>query len=595
MKTFFASLGGALIGAILGVVLLVFLGIGLVQMGVENAFSSAKTAGSGGDADAILLSLDLRDDYNDQAVTTGPETLLNTPVGFIDVLTRLDAARQDDRVKGVFIRSGEYGFGSARAEELRDALHNLKTSGKFVITHSQGIYDGGPSAYRAVSASDEIWIQPGADLIASGLSFETLFLKGMLDKLSITPEFIGLYEYKNAVNTFEEEAYTAPHREAMTALANSIWTHSLKDIAADRDLSVEETRQALEASPLGAEELIAYRLADTLGWPEEAEDAALSKAGEEAVMVNIDDYIPPSVPFGAPVVAIIGGEGAVVTNAAGGSLIRAGNEFASDTIAAALLEAGKDDAVKALVFRVDSPGGSPTASDQILRAVQRVQSEYNKPVIISMASVAASGGYYVSAGADWIVANRTTITGSIGILGGKFAIADGLARLGVNADTINVGGPFTGAFTSTQAFSDTQRDQFRAFLERGYDRFISIVADGRDMTSQQVHQVARGRVWSGEDALNKGLVDQLGGINVAIAKAKEMAEIDADTQVRLVQYPKRNMGLPFLMGSASAAELNAVGQLANALQNPQLQAMLQEIEAARGARIQARMPYINER
>ena len=593
MKTFFASLGGAIIGSILGLILLVFIGFGII-----GAFiSSAGSTDNGQDADAILLTMDLRDGWNDQAPLTGPEAIFGSGVGFIDVLTRLESASKDDRVKGIFIRGSEFGIGSSRSEELRSAFLTLKAADKFIIAHSQGTYGGGPSGYRALAPADEIWVQPGSDLIASGVGFETLFLKGLFDNLSVTPEFEALYEFKNAPNTYLEDDYTEPHRLAMTRLAESLWDVSLTDIAADREISFEAAREALESSPLSSSEMINLGLATTEGWPEDARDAAKERAGGDSVtLLDISSYVGKSAPIRSPVIAIVGGQGPIVTGGSGGSLFQAGNGFASDPVASSILAAGRDDDVQAVVFRVDSPGGSPTASDQIWRAVERVQNEYEKPVIVSMGSVAASGGYYVSTGADWIVANRSTITGSIGIFGGKFAVSEALARVGVNAQSINVGGPFTGAFTSTEGFNDEQRSMMRAWLKRGYDRFLLLVSEGRGKTVEEVHEVARGRVWSGEDALEQGLVDQLGGINEAIAKAKQLAEIDAETEIRIVKYPMQTAGFPFAgVSASSSSDLAAIGELAALIRDPEVQALMNEVEAAKSSRIQARMPSITER
>lgn len=598
MKTFFASLGGAVIGSIVGLFLLFFIGMAMIQFAINDAISSASGPATGqDDGNPIVLTLDLRSGFADQAPTTGPEVLFGGGTGFIDIITKLDAAAADDQVKGVYIRGSEFGIGSSRAEEYRDALKKLQDQDKFVITHSQGTYGGGPSSYRAIATSDEIWMQPGSDLIASGLALETLFMKGLFDNLSVTPEFEALYEFKNAPNTYEEETYTEPHREAMTALAESLWTVSLADIAADRDMSVAEARTVLESTPLSAEQLIEVNFVTNLGWPEDAYDAALARAGENAISIDVDSYSVPAAKFDAPVIAIVGGQGPIVNGDSGGSLLQEGNGFASDTIAAAILEAGRDEDVEAIVFRVDSPGGSPTASDQIWRAIERIQEEEEKPVIVSMASVAASGGYYVSTGADWIIANRTTITGSIGIFGGKFAIEEGLARVGINAESIKVGGTFTGAFTTTEAFTDEQRAMIRAWLERGYARFTELVSDGRGLTLSQVDAVARGRVWSGEDAVENGLVDELGGLTTAIAKARSLAEIEDDVTVRVVTYPQVTPGLGLfgVQSGASASELKALGQLAEFVNDPEVQALISEAEAARSSRIQARMPSFTER
>jgi len=598
MKTFFASLGGAVIGSIVGLFLLFFIGIAMIQFAISDAISTASGPETGqDDGDPIVLTLDLRSRYADQAPTTGPEVLFGGGVGFIDILTKLDAAAKDDQVKGLYIRASEYGIGSSRAEEFRDAFLKFQEADKFVITHSQGSYGGGPSSYRAIASSDEIWVQPGSDLIASGLALETMFLKGLFDNISVTPEFEALYEFKNAPNTYEEETYTEPHRRAMTELADSLWQVSLTDIAADRDMSVAEARGLLESSPISANQMVDANLATQLGWPEGAEDKALERAGEDAISIDIESYTAPSSAFGSPVIAVVGGQGPIVIGGSGGSILQEGNGFASDAIAASILEAGRDEDVQAIVFRVDSPGGSPTASDQIWRAIERVQEEEQKPVVVSMASVAASGGYYVSTGADWIVANRTTITGSIGIFGGKFAISEGLARIGVNAESIKIGGPFTGAFSTTEGFTDEQRVLVRAWLERGYNRFIGLVAEGRNMSLEQVDAVARGRVWSGEDALANGLVDELGGLSVAIDKARILAEIEADSEIRIMTYPQSAPGFAMFgaQAGASVQELKAIGQLAQVINDPEVQALISEAEAARSSRIQARMPSFIER
>jgi protease-4 len=594
MKTFFVSLGGAVIGSIVGLLLLFFIGMALIYNAIGGASGPAPVQEEG---HPLVLTLDLRTGFPDQAPTTGLDALLGGGVGFIDVLTKLDAAAKDDQVKGLFIRASEYGIGSSRAEEYRDAFLKFQAADKFIITHSQGSYGGGPSGYRAIAPSDEIWVQPGSDVIASGLALETLFLKGLFDNLSITPEFEALYEFKNAPNTYEEETYTEPHRRAMTELADSLWQISVADIAADRDMSVQEARSILESGPISADQMVETNFATQLGWPEGAEDKAIELAGEDAKTIDIASYTAPTSSFGSPVIAIVGGQGPIVIGGSGGSLLQEGSGFASDAIAASILEAGRDEDVKAIVFRVDSPGGSPTASDQIWRAIERVQEEQQKPVVVSMASVAASGGYYVSTGADWIVANRTTITGSIGIFGGKFAIDEGLARIGINAESIIVGGPFTGAFSTTAAFTDEQRAMVRAWLERGYNRFIGLVAEGRNMSLEQVDAVARGRVWSGEDALAQGLVDELGGLSTAIEKARILAEIEADSEIRLMTFPESTPGFTMFgaQAAASAQELKAIGQLAQIINDPEVQALITEAEAARSSRIQARMPSFIER
>ncbi len=490
MKTFLLSLAGAFVA------LVVFFTFAFLAIGGIVSAAGQKPP----QANNLVLTFDLRSELTDQAPKSGFAAFSDRP-GFVDILTKLDAAAGDPTVKGVFIRGGELGYAASRAEELRAAFRKLRDEGKFVIAHSQGSFSTSPSGFRAISAADEIWMQAGTDLNATGVALETLFMKDLLDNLSITADIEALYEFKNAPNTFQQVDYTEPHREATTALAESIWENSLVDIAEDRGMTVANLRRTLVAGPHSATEAQAAGLIDTLGWPEEALEAALERA-DGATALAISKYQPPRVPGGSPIIAIVGGEGAIVTGGNSDDLFSNGGIIASDPLAASILRAGRDDRVKAIVFRVDSPGGSPTASDQIWRAVERVQ-DMGKPVVVSMGSLAASGGYYVSAGADHIVANRTTLTGSIGIFGGKYALAEGLERIGVNASTVSVGGEFAAAY-GLERFTQSQRAELIESLERGYDRFTGIVAEGRGMTQDEVHEVARGRVWSGIDAMDQG-------------------------------------------------------------------------------------------
>jgi protease-4 len=590
MKTFFLSMAGAFVAMIIFVLLMVtFVGM-LIASAANSSPEAPKT---------MVLTLDLNSEFPDQSPTGGFAAFSQTP-GFIDLLTKLKAAETDDAVKGLYVRGAMITVGSSRAEELREAFHSFRDSGKFIIAHTQGTYGmSGPSALRSITAADEIWMQPGTDLFATGVTFETEFLKGLFDKIDITPEIYPFYEYKNAPNTYNETSYTEPHREAMTALADSIWSVSLIDIAEDRGLSVDAVKAALESGPKTAQQVIDLNLMDKLGWPEEAEDAAKERAGKGAELVDLAAYAPPSVSLKAPLIAVVGGEGAIVTGGSeSGSPFSSPPGFASDAIARAILDAGENDKVKAIVFRVDSPGGSPTASDQIWRAIERVQ-EDGKPVVVSMGSLAASGGYYVSTGADYIMANRSTITGSIGIFGGKLALEGAFNKIGITFDTVSVGGDFADAY-GTGTFTQAQEAEVRAWLKRGYDRFVGIVADGRGMTVDEVNTVARGRVWSGEDALQQGLVDQIGGFMDAIEKAKELGGIESDVTPRLTYYPRRKSGFEALEGLFGVSEetARAAGILSEIAGDERTKILIEELaamDASNSGQMQAVGPRIRER
>lgn len=583
MKTFFLSMAGAFCAMIL-FVLAIFI---FISAAIGAASSEPPKP------DNMILTLDLRNRFSDQTQTSGFAAFNSSP-GFIDILTRLKSAETDDNVKGLFIRGAQGSVGSARAEELREAIHDFRASGKYVIAHTQGSFSTGPSSLRAISAADEIWVQPGSDLNVSGVTFETYFMKDLLDRLSIVSEIVALYEYKNAPNDLKENDYTEPHREAMTRLAESLWTTSLEDIAADRDMPMEDLRALLEASPMSAEAAVEARIMDKLGWPEEAMEAARDRS-KKGSLVSIASYQPSSNALSEAQIAIVGGEGGIVTGGSGGGNPFAGaTGFASDSVAESILEAGRNTKIKAIVFRVDSPGGSPTASDQIWRAVQRVQ-EDGKPVIVSMGSIAASGGYYVSTGADYIMASRSTITGSIGIFGGKSTVSEGLERIGVHPRSITVGGGFADAYDSN-LFTDAQREALTSSLKRGYDRFTGLVSVGRNMSGEAVDKVARGRVWSGEDALKNNLIDEIGGFIDAIDKARDLAGFETDVKVRLVYYPKRKTGVEALEdlfgASADVARVaSVIGAIAG---DDRLNAALSQMQLSQTGQIQVSAPILIE-
>ncbi|OYW88497.1 MAG: hypothetical protein B7Z22_02275, partial [Hyphomonas sp. 32-62-5] len=379
------------------------------------------------------------------------------------------------------------------------------------------------------------------------------------------------------------------------------WATALDDIAEDRGIGAGQLRTVLESGPKTAEDALELKLIDKLGWPEDAQEAAEERAGsDEAEMIDLAAYVSPAkYDSKAPLIAVIGGEGAIVTGGAtSNSPFADPPAFASDVVARAILDAAEDEDVKAIVFRVDSPGGSPTASDQIWRAVERAQ-EAGKPVVVSMGSLAASGGYYVSTGADAILANRATLTGSIGIFGGKLALDGTFNKIGVTFDTVTVGGDFASAW-GTAPFTETQEAEVKASLKRGYDRFLAHVGEGRGMTYDQVHEVARGRVWTGEAAKEQGLVDELGTFMDAIEKAKELAGIEADKKPRLAFYPYRKTGFEAIedLFGVSAETARAAAVISTLAGDERTQALLEElatVEAMNSGQAMAIGPRIRER
>ncbi len=594
MKTFLLSFLGGL-AALVFFFLLVPLAI-IMTMIPDNEPEPVRNA---------VISIDLREAWPDQPPSDEVNAFF-ADTAFIDILLSLNAASRDDNVKGVFIRAAEFNIGSTRAEELRAALLRLQAKGKFVIAHSQGFLSSGPGAYRAIAPADEIWIQPGSEFEIPGVTFETLFMGDAFEKLNITVEIEQFLEYKNSPDVYKQSGYTPAHAEAMTTVAETVWSRSIADIAADRELDATELRRVLEDSPYRADQTVNLGLTDKLGWPEEAMFAAVARAmGVDAADIDYDDVRESLVDIAhysssggsgptEGVIAIVGGEGGIVTgNGGGGDIFSVGTPvFASDTIAYNLRVLAEDEDIDAVVFRVDSGGGSAIASDQIWRAVEHLK-DSGKKVVVSMGSMAASGGYYVSANADAIVANPSTLTGSIGVYGGKFAIADGLRMIGVSPDEVGVGGEYASIY-STETLTPAQRQKLVGSLEATYERFTNLVAEGRDIPLERVQEIARGRVWTGQDAMELGLVDETGDLITAINKAKELVGIDPDDLVRLrINRPDTSpiRVLRGLMGvSANAAQATpGVQALTRILGEQRTRSLIDQLSIAnrRGAQLSA--------
>jgi protease IV len=526
VKQFLITIAGVFLGLVLFFVLIPIMLIASV------AGSSAPVTPANS-----VLSLDLREPLTDVPANT-PFAAFSASSSVVDVVRKLEAAETDRQIKGLFIRAPEMGLAPAHAEELRQALIDFKASGKFVIAHAQGFESPTLSNYVAVSAANEMWMQGSTNFTATGLVAETMFLGGAFEKFGITPEFEQFYEYKSAVDTYLRRDFNAPHRESTTAMIGSIYNAFVAAIAFDRKISVETAKAALDTAPLTASAALSAKLIDKVGQPEEAMEAALEKAGgkDKADFVDLSGYMP--TPASGPVVALIGGEGAIVTGPAGTDPFANEADIKSDAYAQAIRDATDDDDVKAIVFRVSSPGGSPSASDQIWAAIERAKAA-KKPVVVSMGAYAASGGYYVSTGADAIVAMPSTITGSIGVFSGKFVINEALNRYtGANISEIQVGGPYASAYSPATRFTNAQRTLFTSSVERIYKDFTGKVAAGRKLPLARVQEIAKGRVWTGTQAKDIGLVDQIGGIRTAIGKAKSLAGIEAKDSVSIRTFPE---------------------------------------------------------
>ncbi len=579
MKQFLITVGGVIVGLVLFLVIASFFLIGMF----------AAASGPAPQPAHMVLALDLREPMRDQP-SPNPFAALGGEQSLLDVLAAIDAARTDDAVEGIYVRANTYGMAPAQAEEVRAALQAFQTSGKFVVAHLQndGVRMSMPG-YMAVADADEVWLQESSEFQPMGLSAEVTFLAGTLQRYHVQAQFETREEYKTAAHTLTQRTFTPAHREELTGLMTSLYDVMLANIAADREITPQAARAAIEATPFTVQRAVELQLIDQMGRPEEAERAALARAEhpDDAEIVEFSDYHPRLNTSGR-VIAVVQGEGAIVSGPTEDGFFSDEDLMNSDRIARALLDASEDEDVAAIVFRVSSPGGSVVASDQILAAL-RTAKERGQHIVVSMGEVAASGGYYVSAYADEIVAAPSTITGSIGVVGGKLIIGPAFDHyLSTNTETLTIGSPLVEMFTTERPFNQAERAAFSGFIDRAYQEFLGLVAEGRGMTTEQVREIARGRVWTGQQALERGLVDHLGGFSVAVGRARALAGIDEDARVQLRYFPAEENpfeSLGHLFG-ASSESVEALVRLNAALSDPRFQSALAAMDG-RGANVRA--------
>jgi protease-4 len=536
----------------------------------------------------MVLALDLRESMADSS-NGRPGILVPQPVTLMDLVLALDAARRDDRVKGVVVRLGDGAVSLAQAEEIAPSLAAMRRAGKFVLVHAAGFNGAGLGDYVTAAAADAIWMPPKGHFAPAGTAIGGVFLRGLFDKLEARPEIAKRKEFKSAADMYMEKAMTPADREQLTRIAQSTYDSGVAAIAAARKLDAGAVRAALDASPQLAEDALKAKLIDHIGYDDEVRAEALKRAGDGARSVAMKDYIRSRTEdFSAPI-ALVEATGEIRDGTAGDSLFGGNDGIASDDLSKAIGEAARDKAVKAIVLRVDSPGGSVSASDQILHAVKKAQS-LGKKVVVSMGGVAASGGYYISLSADRIVAQPATLTGSIGVLTGKVSVDKTLALAGVSAEQVSAGRNVL-MDSPLQPYTPEQWAAVNREADVIYADFTAKVAAGRKLPPAQVEDAARGRVWTGADAKARGLVDEMGGFWTAAGIAARLAGVDpANNKFKV--YPRSNGvfgGLRSFLGGASAA-LETLGKVKVLLGLPGVSQALQgAAEAPRGG-VELRTP-----
>ena len=453
-----------------------------------------------------------------------------------EVLQVLNKAAEDKEISGVILKISLLNSGLAKIQELRKGIIDFKRSGKFILSFLE---TGGNKEYYLASAADEVYLVPLGDLNLTGLVTEVAFYRGFFDKWGMIPNFEHIGEYKSASDILTRKDMSPAHREATNSLLDSLFQSLLNDLAQREGFSdPKKVQEIIDKGPFTAEEALKEDLVDKVLYEDQFYDLVRQKNKGELPLVNAKVYmrtaLRPSRWGWRPKIALIYATGSIATGESFYAPLL-GKVMGSKTICQAISSARKSDSVKGIVFRIDSPGGSALASDIIWREVELTRGK--KPFVVSMSDTAASGGYYIAVGADKIVAQPTTITGSIGVIAGKFDLQGLYDRLGINKEVITRG-KNADIFSDYKSFSPEEREILLKMMGNIYKNFVHKAAQGRKMTDEGIDSIGRGRVWTGEQAKSNGLVDEIGGITEAISLVKEMAKIPAEAEVEVVIYPK---------------------------------------------------------
>ena len=463
---------------------------------------------------------------------------VSTVRGFVEALRR---ASRDDRVRAVLLMPSTLNVPYwGKVQEMRDAIVAFRKSGKHVTAFLEF---GGDREYYLASAADRVFLMPTSSLDLTGVASYEMFLRGTLDKIGAYPDFVHIGDYKTAPNQLTQKGFTPAHREMAQSLNRDMYDQLVAGIADARKKSEDEVRDLLDKGPFVAKEALDAGLVDDLAYEDELDDRVPELGdGKATRRMEGGDYQrtrPQSVGLRTRSrIAVLYVVGTIVSGRSGFDGVN-GSVVGSETIIDQIRKIRDDASIKAIVLRIDSPGGSSVASDVIWRELKITRDENPKrPIVTSMSDLAASGGYYIAMPTEAIVAQPGTLTGSIGIFGGKMVIGGTLDKVGVTTEAV-VSGANAGIYSPFAPFTPAQREKVASFMDDFYRNFLTKVAESRKSTPAAIHAVAQGRVWTGRQALGHGLVDALGGLDAAVALAKEKAKIPANEDVQLVVYPER--------------------------------------------------------
>ncbi len=518
-----------------------FLFVLLIGAGIALAWRAEEKAAP--EPDSVILTLNFTQPIVEQSEPS-PFTLAtggDEPVALLDVLEAIDAAKDDPHVKGIVARFGDAQPTLTQAQEIRAALARFRTSGKFAYAYGTdfGAFGMGNRAYFLASAFDQIWLQPVGTVSLTGVSLLSPFAKTALDKIGVSADYMQREEYKSFMEPGQRDGFSPPVKAEMQAMAEDLADQIASGIAESRKWEKTRVKDLMDRGPYTDEEALQEGLVTRLAYVDELQTELESKAGKDAQQTDVATYLSYAdtkpEPQKSPTVALIYGSGLITDKNPGGGGLMEDKIMGADDIAEAFDDAAKDDSVKAVLFRVDSPGGSPAASETIRRALIHAKKQ-GKPVIVSMGETAASGGYWISMDADKIIADPATLTGSIGVLAGKFEAGQFMQKLGVSVDGVSTA-PNAGMWMPVAPFTPMQRARVNALLDSTYHAFLTDASAARKIPMAKMQEIAKGRVWTGQQAVKIGLVDALGGYEVALDETRKLLKLDEDASLSLEIFP----------------------------------------------------------
>jgi len=508
-----------------------------------------------------VLVVRVEGDLADSASDTVLESVMGARRnGTRAIVENLRKAKADRRITGILVKPGNLRSAYwARLQEVRDAILDFKASGKKTAAHLEY---GGDREYFVGTACERVFLLPTSPLDVSGMATYELFLRGTLDLIGAYPDFLHIGDFKTAPNQLTEKTFTPAHREMTESLNRDLFDQFAQAVAGARRKTPDEVRRLIDDGPFLAEDAVRVGLVDDLAYDDQL-DAKLQPPGRPVSRVKDDDYARVSAGSiglgGRARIAVINAFGVINSGRSGIDPMN-GAVVGSDTLVEYIRKARKDRSIKAIVLRVDSPGGSTIASDVIWRELMQARTGPDaRPLVASMSDLAASGGYYIAMAAPDIVAEPGTLTGSIGIYGGKLVTGGTYGKLGMNIETVSIG-KHAEMNSPTRPYNDEERAKVDEQLRAFYDQFVEKAAASRHKKPEDIDAIARGRVWTGRQAKGLGLVDELGGLDRAVAIAKERAKIPARDEVELVVYPPKRSVYDLLMASFSG--MDEAGQMA---------------------------------